>query len=1180
MKKLLQSFTLLLVACCLLGGLPAALASHIQGGQMTYRYVSGDTYEVTVSFYRDCSGIDLPTGAITIFARQSCNATTSVTGSLTPVPGSRVTGTPYCPAIQALATCSNSQTTYPNYEKQDYRGTIVLPPAATWIISYDDSARPNTANLTSNSASFRFEATLNNLVTVNGVPTRANNTSPLFSARDIPVPFVLVNQRTSINFTSAAEPDGDSLVYSLDRPLASCGVYNDYAARVSNSNACVSGPLPAAPGTICFLNCASSLSPSFTANFPIPVAIDTAGTCGVVSGQVYYRTVTPRFQLNVTNGQITLTPNLFRPGATALGLNKYVVVGKITEYRRLPGSNRRYLVGSVRRDFLVIVTDGSGNMVPMPPVVTIPDPKTNGTTINTADTTRITIKTCSYTQVRVNFTDPDNITTPTHPAVTPLQLLTVTYTGTGTINFNQLQNGDIGTFQLIGDGTPTPQGRFFFQPGSTYAGQTIRIPLRIEDNACPVKGTQTRIIEIKIERGDFAVASGIVGASGIGNTVPGTGAICAGGSLQLRGKVVRPDSIRRLATNTTQVQVYAFQWSVLTGSGGGLPAVTTDSLITVNPTSTTRYRLTISPTLGFAQGSCGDTSSVLVRVVPEPVATATASLPQVCAGAAVLLTGSAARPPGVGSTLNDTYAYRWTGPGIATAGVAGPTLTVRPTALGVNTYTLQANGLAPYACVATTTVSVTVVPPPTLTTVVSLAQVCAGGTVVLRIRAKRPAGAGSALADAYTFAWTGPGIVGSATDSILTVRPTALGVNTYSVAVTGLAQFNCSNTTTAQVTVVPPPTVTATTALPKVCAGTPVQLTVSAVRPTGAGSTLPDTYTYTWSGPGVLPNTTTTNTTLTVSPVTLGVNTYTVTATGTAQFNCSNTTTVQVTVVPPPVVVATTVNTFVCPGGTANLVALATPPTGFTDTYTYTWTGGGLPAGTTGAAIAVKPTATTTYTVTATGGAQTGCAATAMVTVQVPPPAITADFATADSLGTNGQRTTRPPVTFTFTNKTSTTGVSNLPTASFGYKWTYQRVRDVKNGAVSEPETIFSTQATPAPLTLPVAGYYIIRLTATANVGGAPCATVPIAARTILVPDAQVPNIITPNGDNLNDVFKISTAGTASKVEIYNRWGRKVYEQASYQNNWGGDNQPAGVYYYLVTDRNGAQTKGWLEIVR
>ena len=50
---------------------------------------------------------------------------------------------------------------------------------------------------------------------------------------------------------------------------------------------------------------------------------------------------------------------------------------------------------------------------------------------------------------------------------------------------------------------------------------------------------------------------------------------------------------------------------------------------------------------------------------------------------------------------------------------------------------------------------------------------------------------------------------------------------------------------------------------------------------------------------------------------------------------------------------------------------------------------------------------------------------------------------------------------------------------------------------------------------------------------------------------------------------------------IYNRWGREVYTSTNYRNTWGTDpNIAAGVYYYLLTDRNGAQTKGWIEVVR
>jgi hypothetical protein len=51
-----------------------------------------------------------------------------------------------------------------------------------------------------------------------------------------------------------------------------------------------------------------------------------------------------------------------------------------------------------------------------------------------------------------------------------------------------------------------------------------------------------------------------------------------------------------------------------------------------------------------------------------------------------------------------------------------------------------------------------------------------------------------------------------------------------------------------------------------------------------------------------------------------------------------------------------------------------------------------------------------------------------------------------------------------------------------------------------------------------------------------------VKERLIFVPDKNVPNIITPNGDNMNDVFRISSSPTRSKLEVYNRWGRKMKE--------------------------------------
>ncbi|MCB2407939.1 gliding motility-associated C-terminal domain-containing protein [Hymenobacter lucidus] len=79
-----------------------------------------------------------------------------------------------------------------------------------------------------------------------------------------------------------------------------------------------------------------------------------------------------------------------------------------------------------------------------------------------------------------------------------------------------------------------------------------------------------------------------------------------------------------------------------------------------------------------------------------------------------------------------------------------------------------------------------------------------------------------------------------------------------------------------------------------------------------------------------------------------------------------------------------------------------------------------------------------------------------------------------------------------------------------------------------------------------------------------------------------LPNIITPNGDDANQRFVLTgyEAGHWA-ITVYNRWGRAVYEQVGYQNDWQADNQPAGVYYYQLRHlTTNERLKGWVEVVR
>ena len=75
-----------------------------------------------------------------------------------------------------------------------------------------------------------------------------------------------------------------------------------------------------------------------------------------------------------------------------------------------------------------------------------------------------------------------------------------------------------------------------------------------------------------------------------------------------------------------------------------------------------------------------------------------------------------------------------------------------------------------------------------------------------------------------------------------------------------------------------------------------------------------------------------------------------------------------------------------------------------------------------------------------------------------------------------------------------------------------------------------------------------------------------------------LPNIITPNGDGLNDRFVVKGLARGPwALTLYNRWGREVYATVDYGHDWGGD-APAGVYYYLLWQGR-ARYKGTLEVL-
>jgi gliding motility-associated-like protein len=72
-------------------------------------------------------------------------------------------------------------------------------------------------------------------------------------------------------------------------------------------------------------------------------------------------------------------------------------------------------------------------------------------------------------------------------------------------------------------------------------------------------------------------------------------------------------------------------------------------------------------------------------------------------------------------------------------------------------------------------------------------------------------------------------------------------------------------------------------------------------------------------------------------------------------------------------------------------------------------------------------------------------------------------------------------------------------------------------------------------------------------------------------PQITIPNLFTPNGDGINDLFLVSAEGiTQFEIQFFDRWGDLVFNSKSIDVSWDGKNSNGrkvsdGVYYYIVT---------------
>ncbi|MDB4534245.1 gliding motility-associated C-terminal domain-containing protein [Vicingaceae bacterium] len=201
MKKFLLLVTLIIL------GLTQSKASHLMGGEITYTYVGGNDYEVTLIIYRDCFGINVSTNQTVTFESASCGADFDFN-----IPFFQINDiSQVCPG---QATTCNGGTT-PGTEEHVFKGIVTLPPCTDWIMHWNQGTRnaaidnlvaPSTENI-------YIQNTLNNVI-------GTNNNSPQFF--NSPTPYLCANN-LAIYSHAASDPDGDSLYYSFNQPLGTPG---------------------------------------------------------------------------------------------------------------------------------------------------------------------------------------------------------------------------------------------------------------------------------------------------------------------------------------------------------------------------------------------------------------------------------------------------------------------------------------------------------------------------------------------------------------------------------------------------------------------------------------------------------------------------------------------------------------------------------------------------------------------------------------------------------------------------------------------------------------------------------------------------------------------------------------------------------------------------------------------
>jgi gliding motility-associated-like protein len=579
---------------------------------------------------------------------------------------------------------------------------------------------------------------------------------------------------------------------------------------------------------------------------------------------------------------------------------------------------------------------------------------------------------------------------------------------------------------------------------------------------------------------------------------------------------------------------YSYQWNTMPQQSGD----------TAQGLSAGLYTAIVTDSLG-----CQDSVQLKVDTIPAPGLALAGLADDTCAaakGSAIVAVSGGTAP----------YSYTWN----TSPPQSGP----QASGLSAGTYTVTL--VDSFGCTDTTSATINALPGPTLDSLGSQAATCgqANGRAVV-------GAAGGTTPYSYNWLTTPPQMGDTAA---------GLGGGSYEAVVTDAN--GCQDTQSVTVAATPAPNLTPDTAVAEACGQQDGRAIVSA-----SGGTPP--YTIAW-------NTTPSQTGDTASGLAAG--TYTATLVDAA--SCTTTASITIDTVGGPAAALAGRRPATCDSANGRARATAS---GGTAPYAYTW----LPEGTSGTTLAGL--AGGDYRLVATDAR--GCRDTLPFSIPATPalaidsvvtrPAFceqgngsaavvlsggTAPFQyTGKAFGNDSVASNLTPATYSVTvidsagcRDSASFTIGNEPGPALAVADTANpscrgndgqlRVEATGGHAPYTYSWANAPQRTGPAATGLSAGSYTITVTDSAGCE----ATRQLTLTKNCVPQIQIPSVFTPNGDGINDVWRLRGEGIAEfKLVVYNQWGQQVHSSTNPSRAWdgriGGERAPAGVYNYVIRYR-------------